>query len=69
MGSGGNIELDAASFSSDESQINATSTSRNGGNVIVKSDHLQLLNESQISASAGGEGDGGNILSFLFAVS
>ena len=43
------------------SSISASTLSGEGGNIVLNTDNLELLNQSQITASAGGSGDGGNI--------
>ena len=57
---GGNISLDASELSITNSSINAESLSQTGGNINIKSDRLQLF-DSNLSASAGQSGNGGNI--------
>jgi filamentous hemagglutinin family protein len=62
-GRAGNIEVNARSIKLDnEGNIRAESTSGNGGNITLEiGDLLLLRNNSLISTSASGAGDGGNI--------
>ena len=62
LNNAGNIALDALTITLDNSgTISASTISGQGGNIYLNSERLEVLNQSQISASAGGTGDGGNI--------
>ena len=63
-GDGGNVTITNADTISlnDGSNITARSSSGNGGNITIKADQIQILNNSNLSASSeGGDGNGGNI--------
>lgn len=63
IGNAGSLEINANSVSlSTGGMIAATTRAGNGGNINLHvADSLQLFGGSQISASAGGSGSGGNI--------
>ena len=61
-GTGGIVNLTTQSLSLDgESRIIAETVATNGGNINIKADTIELRNQSAISASVGGFGNGGNI--------
>lgn len=61
-GNGGSATINAGSIFLDNSGlITAATTSGEGGNVVLNSQHLQMRHNSQISATAGGTGKGGNL--------
>ena len=61
-GDAGNLEINADSISLDNGgEISASTTSGEGGNIDFNTDNLSLLGQSNITASAGGQGNGGNI--------
>ena len=65
-GEGGDITLQAGLLTLDQGKITAETTSNQGGNITLTiADKLRLLNNSQITATAGideGRGNGGNII-------
>ena len=62
LGDGGNLNIEAESVNLNNSaSVTASTSSGQGGNINLNSDRLSLLDNSQISATAGGTGDGGNI--------
>ncbi|MUG94300.1 filamentous hemagglutinin N-terminal domain-containing protein [Scytonema sp. UIC 10036] len=61
-GNAGNTSVNARSILVDNGgNITAATQSGEGGNIILKTDTLQMRHGSQISAEAGGTGNGGNI--------
>ncbi len=61
-GDAGELEITAQILSLDQATLRATTEEGNGGNITLQGvDTLTLRNESKISASAGGQGNGGNI--------
>ncbi|MBR8836734.1 MAG: filamentous hemagglutinin N-terminal domain-containing protein [Stigonema ocellatum SAG 48.90 = DSM 106950] len=61
-GNAGNANINARSILLDQGGgITASTISGEGGNIILKTGSLQLRHGSQISAQAGGTGNGGNI--------
>ena len=62
LGDGGTLQINADSmFLGDRGTISAATQSGSGGNIDLKMDSLVLRRDSQISARAGGTGNGGNI--------
>ena len=62
IGDGGKLNIIAESIIlNDGGEISASTVSGEGGNINLDSENLELLKQSQITASAGGEGNGGNI--------
>ncbi len=62
QGQGGEISITGNSLSLDRGIINASTASGDGGNINLRlRNFIRLRNESLISASAGGNGNGGNI--------
>jgi filamentous hemagglutinin family protein len=62
QGRGGEISITGNSLTLDRGIINASTTSGDGGNINLRlRNFIRLRNESLISASAGGNGNGGNI--------
>jgi filamentous hemagglutinin family protein len=63
QGKAGNIFIQARSLKLDNnSVISAATTQSDGGNITLKvNDNLELRNQSNLSASVGGTGNGGNI--------
>jgi filamentous hemagglutinin family protein len=61
-GNAGNAKVNARSILLDDvGSITAATTSGEGGNIILQTNSLQMRHNSQISAEAGGTGNGGNI--------
>ncbi|KYC38053.1 hypothetical protein WA1_37495 [Scytonema hofmannii PCC 7110] len=61
-GNAGNFRVNARSILLDNGgSITAATKSGEGGNIILETDSLQMRHGSQISAEAGGTGNGGNI--------
>ena len=60
-GNAGNLEINADTLFLNEGEISASTISGEGGNIFLNAENLELLDRSQISANAGGSGDGGNI--------
>ncbi len=64
-GRGGNINVNAETIKLDRGAITAKTVSANGGEIALNVDKLILLrNQSEISASAAANGNGGNISLF-----
>jgi filamentous hemagglutinin family protein len=62
LGDAGSLTVNAGSINLDnQSSITAATTSGEGGNIFLRSQNLQLKNNSFITAAAGGSGSGGNI--------
>lgn len=62
QGAGGVIELQAGNLTLDRGVISAATSNSDGGNVDLQVQNLLLLrNNSLISATAGGSGNGGNL--------
>ncbi|MBO3458608.1 S-layer family protein [Aetokthonos hydrillicola Thurmond2011] len=61
-GKAGNLEIVANSIKLDnKGTLSASTTSGEGGNITLQTNSLQMRRGSQISAQAGGTGNGGNI--------
>ncbi len=60
-GNAGNVIIDANSINLNEGKIFASTVLGEGGNIELDFLSLELSNQSQISASAGGAGNGGNV--------
>lgn len=61
-GDAGSLNIAANRLSLDGASLTASTLQGNGGNIVIKgADALTLRNGSVISASAGGQGNGGNI--------
>lgn len=61
-GSAGNLKIEAQTASLERGSIRATTLAGNGGNISLGiADNLTLRDESQISAAASGDANGGNI--------
>ncbi|MCJ8279318.1 MAG: S-layer family protein, partial [Rivularia sp. ALOHA_DT_140] len=62
VGNAGKLQIDADLIVLDgEGSLSASTKSGEGGNIDIQSDFLNLRNQSQITATAGGIGNGGNI--------
>ena len=61
-GDAGELQINSNNINLDNAGgITASTVSGQGGNIILNTEGLELLNNSQISASAGGVGNGGNV--------
>lgn len=61
-GDAGSLKIVADRLSLNDASLEAGTLEGNGGNIVIKEvETLELRNESVISASAGGQGSGGNI--------
>lgn len=60
-GNAGNININAEKIYLDGGNISATTLLGKGGNINLQTQDLSLINNSNISATAGGRGNGGNI--------
>ncbi len=61
LGNAGNININAENINLDNGNISATTLIGEGGNINLNAGDIRLENNSRISATAGGQGDGGNI--------
>ncbi|MBW4532515.1 MAG: hypothetical protein KME09_01115 [Pleurocapsa minor HA4230-MV1] len=62
IGNAGNLEINADSISLDNGgEISASTLSGEGGNINLDTESLKLFGQSNITASAQGQGNGGNI--------
>ncbi|MEO0933806.1 MAG: S-layer family protein, partial [Cyanobacteria bacterium J06641_2] len=62
VGNAGKLKIDADLIVLDgEGSLSASTKFGKGGNINIQSDFLNLRNQSQITATAGGTGNGGNI--------
>ncbi len=61
-GAGGRLTIEASQLTLDDrSLLSAATTSGEGGNISLQTNALLMRHNSQISATAGGSGNGGNI--------
>ena len=60
-GNAGNININAEKIYLDGGNISATTLLGKGGNINLQTQDLSLINNSNISGTAGGQGNGGNI--------
>ena len=61
-GNAGNVEIKASSINLDGGSISAATSAGEGGNISLQSNSLLMRRNSEISTTAGGTGNGGNIL-------
>jgi filamentous hemagglutinin family protein len=60
-GNGGKVEVNVDAITLNDATINSIALNGDGGNVLINSGRLLLRNTASIEATAGGQGNGGNV--------